>query len=191
MSPELPESLRVAFLVIDVLEELRIEYHVGGSFASSIHGIPRQTQDVGLVVVLHAARIEPFAARLKEDFYVDPGSAHAALRELGSFNLIHFESGIKVDLFIRGETQFDLEEFSRSRLETLTTSPDRHALVKSPEDTILRKLKWYRDGGESSDRQWTDVVGVIRTQGERLDFDYLTRWAQELGIADLLERARR
>ena len=92
-------------------------------------------------------------------------------------------------MFARGDDPFDREEFSRGRSEIIATDPERRAVVKSPEDTILRKLRWYRDGGEVSDRQWVDVLGVVRAQGPRLDRAYLQRWAIQLEIADLLDRA--
>ena len=189
MSPEHPETLRVVFLVIDVLETLGIRYHLGGSFASSVHGLPRQTQGIDLVVDLDAANVDELVSRLGVAFHADGESARVAIREGGSFNLIHFESGLKVDLFPRGDDPFDHEEFSRGRPETVVADPERCAFVKSPEDTVLRKLRWYRDGGEVSERQWRDVLGVARTQGTRLDRSYLRRWARELGIEDLLLRA--
>jgi hypothetical protein len=189
MSPEVPETLRVAFLVVDALESLGVRYHLGGSLASSIHGVPRQTQDVDIVVALDAADVHELVTRLGESFHADPAGAREAIRARGSFNLIHLESGIKADLFSCGDQPFDIEEFSRGRSELVSVDPERRIFVKSPEDTILRKLRWYRDGGEASDRQWVDVLGVVRAQGARLDREYLRRWASELQVADLLERA--
>jgi len=190
MSPELPDTLRVALLVIDAFDALGIPYQVGGSFASSVHGIPRQTQDIDFVVELDDARVEGLVARLAADFHADAEGARAALRGRDSFNLIHLESGIKIDLFVRGDGPFDREEFSRGRPEILVAEPERRIVVKSPEDTVLRKLSWYREGGEVSDRQWTDVLGILRTQGARLDADYLEHWARRLGVDDLLRKAR-
>jgi hypothetical protein len=191
MSPEHPETIRVAFLVIDALESLGIRYHVGGSIASSVHGVPRQTQDIDIVAELDTRHVDALVTRLGDAFHADARSARAAILERSSFNVIHFDSGIKVVLFPRGDRPFDLEELSRSRSELVVAAPERRAFVKTPEDTILRKLQWYRDGGEMSDRQWTDVLGVVRTQGSRLDRRHLERWAEELGVADLLERALR
>jgi hypothetical protein len=189
MTPELPDTLRVAILVIDVLDDLGVRYHLGGSVASSVHGVPRQTQDIDLVVELDATHVDALVARLGDAFHVDAESMRSAIRDRISFNLIHFESGIKIDLFPRGDRPFDREEFSRGRFEPLFADSERRVVVKSPEDTVLRKLLWYREGGEVSDRQWTDVLGVVRAQGERLDRSYLERWARELGVDDLLEIA--
>lgn len=189
MSPELPEVLRVLFQVIDALDELAIPYHLGGSFASSIHGIPRQTQDIDLVVELGDDDADRLVARIGDEFYGSASRARLAIESSGSFNLIHLASGVKIDLFVRGSSDFDREEFSRREAARLGDSPARKAFVKSPEDTILRKLLWFRQGGETSDRQWGDIAGVVKTQGQRLDREYLRRWARELSLEDLLARA--
>lgn len=188
MSPELPESLEVALRVIEVLEELGIRYHVGGSFASAVHGVPRQTQDIDLVVAIAPADAAALASALAGAFYVDEEEIRDAALRKGSCNLVHLVSAIKVDFFVRGDDPFDLEEFSRSRPEVVRGEPDRRIFVKTPEDTLLRKLHWYRLGGEASDRQWNDALGIARVQEGRLDRDYLSRWAQHLGVGDLLER---
>jgi hypothetical protein len=190
MSPELPESLRVLFLTLDALEELGIPYHLGGSFASSIHGAPRQTQDIDLVVELGSDDAASLVSRLEGAFYGSAPRARRAVETGQSFNLVHLESGVKVDLFPRGRSTFDSEEFERRIPVTLGEPPGRTAFVKSAEDTILRKLLWFRHGGGVSDRQWSDVLGVLRTQGDRLDDEYLARWAAELGIEGLLREAK-
>jgi hypothetical protein len=189
MSPELPEVLRVLFQVVDALDQLAIPYHLGGSFASSIHGIPRQTQDIDLVVELGSDDAGRLVARVGDEFYGDASRARKAVESGGSFNLIHLASGVKIDLFILGSSDFDREEFSRREPTRLGDAPVRETFVKSAEDTILRKLLWFRQGGETSDRQWGDITGVVKTQGQRLDLEYLRRWATELSLEDLLDRA--
>ncbi len=190
MTPEQPEALRVALEVVGLLERLGIAYHLGGSYASSIHGIPRQTQDIDLVVDVDDASVAEFLTDLPDDYYRDLESARKAVRRRSSFNLIHLASGVKLDLFVLGTGPFDREELSRSRDVRLPSAPDHPLRVKSAEDTILRKLQWFRLGGEVSDRQWGDVLGILENQGRALDFDYLERWAKTLGVDDLLERAR-
>ena len=185
MTPEAPESLRVLLQVVQVLEKLGVEYHVGGSYASSMHGVPRQTQDIDLVVNLPLDLVDKLVRSLADDFFVQENPARDAVKARQSFNAVHLSTGLKVDFFIRGESPFDLEEFARHRPELLLEN--RKVVVKSPEDTVLRKLQWYRAGGEISDRQWTDVVGILRTQGETLDQSYMFKWAATLGVADLLK----
>jgi hypothetical protein len=184
----LGEALEVALQVVEVLDELGIRYELGGSLASSLHGVPRQTRDVDLVVDLPMSAVAPLVARLEKDFYVDADSARRAVNRRASFNLVHFASALKIDLFVQGTGVFDRIEFER-RSPHSVGDLSRSIMVSSAEDIVLRKLRWYRIGGEVSDRQWSDVQGVLKAQGERLDRDYLARWAENLEIDDLLERA--
>ena len=188
MTPELPEALQVALRVIEVLEELGAPYHVGGSYASSIHGVPRQTQDIDVVVDLPLVSANPLVSMIKDDFYVDEASVKRAIRDRTSFNVIHLDSGFKVDIFVRGDAPFDLEEFARHRAELVQTEPERRIYVKTAEDILLRKLLWCQMGGEVSDRQWLDLLGIARTQGDDIDLRYVEHWARELGVRQLLDR---
>lgn len=189
MNAELPEAFRILLRVIDVFEELGADYHVGGSYASSVHGVPRQTQDIDLVLEMGHDKIDEFASRLEGEFYLDRDSLHRAVSDKSSANLIHLETGVKIDLFIHGDTPYDKEEFARARPEILWFDPERRVKVKTAEDTILRKLQWYRLGGEISDRQWNDVLGIIRAQRDTLDIDYLRHWSGVLAVEDLFARA--
>ena len=188
MSPELPEALQVALRGIAVLEELGVPYHVGGSYASSIHGNPRQTQGIDVVVDLSLEAAGSLVSMTEDDFYVDEKSVRRAIENRSSCNLIHLDSGIKVDLFVRGDGPFDIEEFGRHRAELVQTDPERRLYVKTAEDILLRKLLWYQMGGEVSDRQWSDMLGIARTQGDGLDRSHVERWACELGVQHLLEK---
>lgn len=187
MSPRLPEALEVAVFVIDALDRLGVDYHVGGSFASSVHGVPRQTNDVDLVVDLPAATVPRLAATLRQAFYLDEDRILEAVRRRSSCNLLHLASGIKVDLFVAGSAPFDRLELERSVCATLPGA-ERPVRVKSPEDTVLRKLAWYRLGNEVSDRQWGDLRGLVSVRADDLDHEYLRRWSVELGVDDLLDR---
>lgn len=178
-------------LIVSNLEKLKIPYMVGGSFASSAHGIPRSTLDADLIVDLqpqHAARFEEAFSR---DFYVDIGQVEGALKSKQSFNLIHLETFFKADLFVLGESSFAREEFSRRRLHWVETGAEVQMYVATAEDTVLSKLQWYRQGGEVTENQWRDVTGILRIQAGRLDLGYLRKWAAELGVNDLLEQAFR
>ena len=113
-----------------------------------------------------------------------------AIQRRTSFNLIHFESMTKIDIFLLKSRLFDLQAFERTSSSGLENSPaGRQFQLASPEDTILNKLEWYRQGGEVSERQWTDVLGVLKVQSKSLDRAYLLRWAVQLGVEDLLKRS--
>ena len=188
MTPGDPEALQVAFRVLEVLQRFGVSYHLGGSYASAIHGVPRQTHDVDLVVDLGPEHTAEIAHALDDEFYVSEEAVARAVAERSSVNLVHYSTGVKVDLFVKGSTAFDTSEFTRRILVRLRDEPPQDIFVKSAEDTVLRKLHWFRLGGEVSDRQWQDVQGIVNVQGERLDVDYLTHWADLLGVRDLLDR---
>jgi hypothetical protein len=190
MSGDTPASLAVVLHVVDILEELGVRYHLGGSFASAIHGVPRQTMDADLVVDLDGGTVVRLVERLRDRFYVDLDTAQEAVANRGSFNSIHLTSGFKVDFFVKGAGEFDDVELARGEITQISSDPPRSAYVKSAEDTVLRKLQWYRSGGEVSDRQWRDVLGVLMAAGGELDWPYIRDWALRLGVADLLDRAK-
>lgn len=151
-----------------------------------MHGIPRQTNDLDLVADLGLAEVDVMVHRLQDRFYIDSEMIRRAIHRRGSFNLVHLGTGFKIDIFLLGSRPFDRAEFSRHGLHRIESFP-RDLMVKSAEDTILRKLEWYRIGGEVSDRQWNDILGILRTQKTDLDLTYLRRWAVELDVEDLLE----
>ena len=182
--------LAVVLRVIDTLEGLSIPFHLGGSFASTIHGIPRQTADVDIVVDLSPTAGNGVVDALSGDFYIDQHAVDEAISRGSCFNAIHLATGFKVDFFVMGRQQYDRVELQRSIMEQIVADPPKWAPVKSAEDVILRKLQWYEEGGRVSERQWKDVLGVLKTQGERLDAVYLAEWARRLGLIDLLTEAR-
>ena|SRR2546421_6318933 len=188
MSMNVPDILAATTPVVDALEQLEVPYHIGGSVASSLNGIPRLTIDVDIVTDLKLKHVRPLVKLLEADYYIDEDAVSDAIRRRSSFNVIHLESILKVDVFIAKSRLFDQEEFRRVQLKTLEGS-NRSFYVASPEGTILNKLEWYRMGGEVSDRQWNDILGVLKVQGTNLDMTYLQRWATALKVSDLLERS--
>lgn len=188
MTPLDPEALKVLFRVLEVLDRLGVPYHLGGSYASAIHGIPRQTHDIDLVVDLVRERVTELTGALEGEFYVDEQAVARAQVERGSCNLVHLASGVKIDLFVKGTSPFDIVEFERRVTVQLGDEAPRAVYVKSAEDTLLRKLLWFRLGGEVSDRQWEDVRGIMNVQAGRLDMEYLNQWADRLSIRQLLDR---
>lgn len=182
------EALRVCLEVTEVLEDLGVPYLVGGSIASSLHGYPRATQDADLVADLREDHVAPFVAALGGRFYVSEERVRHAVARRSSFNVIHLATMFKVDVFVLGESPLAREEMARRERVVLQEGAGELE-VASAEDTILQKLHWYRLGRGVSDRQWHDVLSVLQVQGNRLDRAYLTRGAELLGVADLLERA--
>jgi len=185
----LPEPIAVTLQVADALEILGVPYFIGGSLASAIHGISRATMDVDIIADLKTEHLEPFVQLLEGSFFIDDESLLQAVREHGSCNFVHRETMFKVDIFIRKTRPFDKSQLDRRERQSLATEPERFAYVASAEDMILAKLEWYRLGGEVSERQWRDVQSILKVQGDRLDNAYLRKWAKQLGIIDLLDRA--
>ena len=183
------QPIDAALEVVAAFEDLGIRYHLGGSYASSVHGVPRQTHDVDIVAELETRHATLLALKLQDRFYLDVEMIRSRLLTGKSFNLLHLESAFKVDVFPLKDGAFDREEFRRSELRALADGTERAVFVKSAEDILLRKLEWYRLGREVSDRQWNDILGLVKAQGALLDSPYLRRWAAELGIEDLLARA--
>lgn len=176
--------------VVRALEELGVRYYVGGSLASSVYGVPRASIDADVIAELESRHVGPLLARLGSAYYFDEERAREAVRARRSFNLIHLGTMYKVDLFASPGRPFDREAIDRAQARPLDArSTGRPYSVASPEDTILAKLEWFRLGREVSERQWTDVVGMIRAGCAELDRGYLETWSTELGVADLLERA--
>ena len=185
----LPEQIAVTTTVADALEALGVLYAIGGSFASALHGVMRATMDADLVADMRQEHVAPFVQALGEAFYADAEMMREAIGQHKSFNLIHLDTMFKVDVFVARPRDFDRAQLARRQLHLLAEDPERRAYVASAEDTVLAKLEWYWLGGQASDRQWRDVLGVLKVQGQRLDLAYMRHMAAGLGVQDLLERA--
>jgi hypothetical protein len=182
------EPIAVTLLVIEALDDLGVRYVIGGSLASALHGVARATMDADLVADLKPQHVRPLVQKLAGAFYLDEDAVRTAVASRRSFNAIHLATMFKVDVFIPKGRPFDLAQLEHATAQLIATDPDRLAYVASAEDTILAKLDWYRQGGEVSERQWRDVLGVVKVQGDRLDWNYLRQQAASLGLTDLLEK---
>ena len=185
----LPEPIAVTLLATRILEQLGVTYFVGGSLASAVQGAARATVDADVVADLRQEHVSPLVHALGDAFYLEMDTIRKAVSTRGSFNLIHLKTMFKVDVFVRSRQPFDQTQFRRRQINVLAQDPERVAYVASPEDNNLAKLVWYRKGGEVSDRQWRDIVSVLRIQGDLLDLLYLREWAERLAVVDLLGRA--
>ena len=182
------EPVEVTLKVSGVFEKLGIPYLIGGSLASALYGMVRTTQDADLVAEMQLEHVQPFVAALQGEFYVDDEMMAEAIQRNSSFNIIHRETMFKVDVFIPRPRPFLRSQLDRAQKQTFSFETEVSAKFSSPEDTILSKLEWYRMGGEVSERQWRDALGVLKTRAGELDLDYLRKWADELHVDDLLER---
>jgi hypothetical protein len=174
--------------LIRALEGIGARYLIGGSVASSSQGLPRATLDTDLLVELGALQTEALAKALGGDWYLDAEFARQSVVRGRAFNVIHMPSGHKFDIF-PAHSPFNLLELDRATIRTLILpGGELTCIVATPEDMILAKLQWYRAGGEISDRQWSDITGMLVINRD-LDFNYLNQWGHELRVDDLLEKA--
>jgi hypothetical protein len=186
-----PELLRALGPVVETLRALGVRHYVGGSLASSAHGIGRASLDADVIADLRPEHVAPLVDRLCGAYYLDASRVRAAVESRRSFNAIHLATMVKVDVFVNRGRPFDEQAFERARPERFAEGPDAPTInVASPEDTVLAKLEWFRAGGEVSDRQWADIVGVLKVKAGQLDDSHLQRWASALGLDALLAKAR-
>ncbi len=185
------DSIKLALRMAEILDTLTIDYLIGGSVASSILGEPRATLDVDMVADLQLEHVQPLVAVMTGEFFIDGIMVREAIERQSSFNVIHLDTMQKVDIFVLSDQPLAQVEMQRRRHLVITQNPERLAWVASAEDIILQKLIWYRLGNQISDRQWRDVLGVMKVQADQLDFTYLTHWSEILKLEDLMTLALR
>jgi hypothetical protein len=172
-------ELDVLRIVSERLADARISYMLTGSYALAFYTTPRMTRDLDLVVELHLDDVTRIVSVFSNDFYVDADDVRSAVAAQRMFNLMHFESGIKVDLIVRKQAEFRQVEFARRREVTMAGV---RTWIVTAEDLILSKLLWAKDSG--SELQRRDVRSLL---GEHVDNNYVEGWAQKLGVLDLLK----
>jgi hypothetical protein len=183
----LADPIAIAVRVGEILDALGVRHTIGGSIAASFAGEPRSTIDIDFVAALSDRHVAPLLAAVTPAFYVAEAALHRAIETRGTANLIHQDSQIKVDLFVAGGTPLDDQQLARR--QRVEVRPGQVIYIHPPEDILLQKLRWYRRGGSVSDRQWRDIIGIVRAQGERLDRAYLASNAPSLEVESLLDRA--
>ena len=189
MTPPPSEIFQVARRVVTAFDAVGVRYFLGGSLASALYGEARATRDIDFVTAMLPQHVEAFLAALGSEFYADAEAIGTAVAGRHSFNVVHLDTMVKADIFIFKPDAFGRSQFARRTARQLSQDDPTSVYVASPEDTVLAKLQWYHDGGGVSDRQWNDVLGVLKVQGAALDRAYLETWARDLGLTELLRRA--
>jgi hypothetical protein len=184
-----PDIIVALDMVVECFEKLGIAYYIGGSVASSAYGIARATMDVDLVANIETRQVDRLVKALETDYYINAETIRNAIHRSDSFNLIHLETMIKLDIFIVKDQPYDSKALTRRQPDTLDEESSRKFYLSSPEDIILTKLQWYQAGGGVSQQQWKDVLGVLKVQADNLDLEYLKYWASRLNLSDLLSRS--
>ena len=176
--------------VTSSFEKLSIPYYIGGSVASSVYGMARSTLDVDMVADVRSHHIPLLVQELGKLFYIDENMIQNAIENRSSFNLIHLETSVKIDVFVFKDIPYQQNAFDRRIRDTLEVDGlNTEFYFSSPEDIIISKLEWYKIGGKVSERQWLDVIGVLKIQRDSLDKEYLESWTKKLGLFELLRNA--
>ncbi len=184
----IPDLLVTLDSIAEIFEQLNIPYYIGGSIASSTHGMRQAAKDIDIVASISYAHVPTFIAMIQADYYVDEKAVDKAIQEHTVFSIIHLDTLFKVDVFVPEADELNQQTFKRTQEYVL--EKDNHSFhLESPEDIILMKLKQYKHVEKNTDDQWNDILGVFKVQGLTLDFAYLDRWASLFNVQDLLKSA--
>lgn len=169
------------------IENVGLRYFVTGSTATIFYGEPRFTNDIDIVVDLTESKVAEFCRQFpKSEFYLSESAALDAVRRKTQFNIIHPASGLKIDVIVPAETPFNQSRFARIR--RLHAQEALDVFFSSPEDAIIKKMEYYREGG--SEKHLRDITGVLKTTKEQTDTQYIAQWAQRLGLEDIWDSIR-
>ncbi len=176
------DQLEFLKLVVHRLEKAGLTYMIVGSYASGYWGEPRSTYDVDIVVAFSVADLPTLEKLFPADqFYLSSRAAIDAIIARTQFNVIHPDSGNKVDFMIENRTGWAGEQLARRK--RVTFSAGFQVWVGAPEDVIISKMLYYREG--ASDKHLRDIAGMLKVSGDQIDRDYVTRWAAELNVLDI------
>jgi hypothetical protein len=180
-------ALREVHDFANKLAGIGMEVVLGGSVAASMYANPRYTQDADVSVRAFPGREQELVKCLEDEYLVSLVAVRSAVAKRRTFNALNKKTSFKIDVFVPADRPFDQAAFARKRLVAPQFPADAPLFVYSPEDVVLHKLAWFRLGNEVATQQLKDVAGVLRVQRPTLDVPYLRQWADELGVADLLE----
>jgi hypothetical protein len=183
------ETLLAALSAVEALEKAGARCFIGGSLASSLHGIPRATFDADIVADLRTEQVGPLIRALGDGWYADEETMRDAIANRASFNLIHLATAMKVDVFLPKLRRFDGGQFARALRMPVAEGSGMEAAICSAEDIIVAKLEWFKLGQETSERQWGDIMGVLKLNAGCLDLEAMRERSLELGVSGFLEKA--
>ena len=183
------DILQALHPVVQAFEQLGIPYYIGGSVASSLYGMARATMDIDMVADLKKEQATRLKTILKDEYYIDEEMILEAIANTSSFNLIHFDTAFKIDVFIQQRAPYPQMALERRVKDKLDDEHDFEYYFSTPEDSIIAKLQWFERGNRVSERQWLDILGIIKVQADRLDLTYLTAWTKKLDLFALLKTA--
>jgi hypothetical protein len=176
------EQIELLRYALGALDALGIQYMLVGSIASMAYGEPRMTRDIDIVVRLAAEQVDALCDAFPAPaFYVSRDAASDAVRRRSQFNIIHPASGNKLDLMVSQDDAWAHSEFARRR--TVTLLPGLAAPLAAPEDLILAKMAYYREG--EHEKHLRDIASMLRISGEQIDRDYIRDWSDRLGLLDI------
>lgn len=182
------EQSELMRLVIQAFESLKISYMITGSQASAYYGEPRFTRDIDIVADIQPRQIEDFVGFFPaKEFYCDKEMIQAEIKARGQFNIIHTASGLKIDIILTKKTPFSQSEFARRSKNAVFT--DQKAYFASPEDVIIKKMDFYKEGG--SEKHLRDITGILKISGESVDWDYISLWAERLGLTEIWDAVKK
>ncbi|NEQ78432.1 MAG: hypothetical protein F6K23_38855 [Okeania sp. SIO2C9] len=183
-------EIDLAITLGEKLDNLNIPYYLGGGLASSFWGERRQTEDADIAVILEPYKVEELVSALSNEFYLSETAIDDAMRgRANTFNVIHLASVIKADIYpIKQSNNFEMSAMSR-RKQVQLFSTNKTIYIASAEDIILQKLRWYNIANNHSEKQWRDILGVLKARRKELDYDYLKHWGNQLNVSPELERA--
>lgn len=182
MEIERPEELLLQ--IVKILDKLEIPYIITGGFAVAVLAKPRFTADIDIVVKIELKNTSKLARELlaiDKDVYVSQEAMRDAIQNDGEFNFIHPQTGLKVDFWVK---RYPFEQFKRSIVKKIN---GQKVNFISPEDLILSKLIWYKEGQGA--KQLEDIRSILKIA--KPDLDYIKAWAVKTSTLEILEEVTR